>query len=369
MVLIPIYVAVYLLIKNPLYTKGYLYKEAQNAFFSSLNEQLSNVKLLKINCWFDQLTIKLKKSFNNLYINAMKYAKISFILNNLDLTINRMATVIIFYYGGRGVLDGTLTVGNLIAITSYFSILLGTMSYFLNFGKLYQDARVSYSRLLEIINLNEELNGTKTLSQIDSIRLEKVSFSFKEKTILNNYSKTLLRGKIYCIRGFNGKGKTTFLDLCLGIIKNYEGEIYYNSTDISDLDMYKTRSKLIGVCEQEPCLIDDTIRNNIVYGLDEITEKEIFRWCGELGFTIIEKLDMKVNSRIISGGEKQKIALLRTFLKNPDVLILDEPGSALDDDSIDRLKKSLKNIKDTKLIIIVTHDEGLCELADEIIEF
>lgn len=374
-ILLPFEVILYFVFKNPLYKLGYTLKEEQNKFFSKMNDQIYNIKIVKINSWFDQLSKELIQKYNDLYVYVVKYSKISYLFSNIDLTIGQISTLILFSYGSLEVINNKVSIGNFLIINSYFSMMLSSISYLVNFGKTYQDILISYNRLKEILKSNVEFNGSFNLKKIKCIELKNINFSYGDKKILNNFNYKFKAGNIYCIIGKNGCGKSTLINIILGLVTNYTGYVYYNSSNIKTLNLYDLRKKLISVTEQEPILLNDTIRNNITYGMNYVNNNDIYSWCTEFQISeFINKLPnqfdtiLNEKSNNISGGEKQKISLIRTFIKNPDVIILDEPTSALDLSSINILKSILNKIKANKIIIFVTHDSDILNICDEIIK-
>jgi len=269
-------------------------------------------------------------------------------------------------------------VGNFIEINLRFNMVLNSISFILNFGKSYQESMVSYKRIIDILDEKIEHNGTELLHGLNDLQFKNVTFSYdKSRMILNNFNCNMSKGKVYCIKGKNGSGKSTFICLMLGLFQDYNGQILINSKDIKDIDLYKLREKFIGVIEQESNLLNDTIRVNLTYGFDNnVSEERINKWIEKLSITeFINKLPDGINSNIferagnISGGEKQKISLVRTFLKDPDVFIFDEPTSALDVNSKELFLKLLDELKKNRIIILITHDYDIIESADEVILF
>lgn len=374
-ILIPLDILLYFRFKKPLYITGYEFKEEQNNFFAKMNDQLYNIKLIKINSWFTLLDNELIKQFKILFMSAMKYAKLSFLFSNIDLTISKISTLILFSYGGIEVLNKRLTIGNFTIINAYFAILLSSTTYLLNLGKSYQNALISYNRINEILYTEIECNGNRNIDNIISIELQNVNFSYENKQIINNLSYKFEIGNIYCIHGENGCGKSTLINLIMGLFTNFSGNILYNSYDIKELDLYNIRKTLFGITEQEPILINDTFKNNITYGLNGISNENIYKWCKAINiYDLLLNSDKKINTIIsdkssnVSGGEKQKLSLVRTFIKEAQVIILDEPTSALDKDSILALKSILIKIKSTKIIIFITHDNSIFDIADYLID-
>ena len=373
--LIPLYLAIYFIFKKPLFKSGYELKENQNKFFSKMNEQLYNINLIKLNSTFEESQKQLRTSFSTMLESLLKYTRISYIFSSSDSMTMIISQIIIFFFVGMEIINGNLTIGQFTIIISYFSMIMGCISYYLNLGKSYQDALVSYNRLEEILNETKEINGDIRINSIDTIVLKEVYFSYDDtNNIINNFNYTFKKGNIYGIIGQNGAGKSTFINLILGLFNNYyKGNIYYNSIELKKLDMYYIRKRIIGISEQEPALINDTIGKNVTYGIDVYNYDGIETILKSLNLDI-NKFQDGLNTNIyeaannISGGEKLKISLARTFLKNPDMIILDEPTSALDFNSIEKLKFILKEIKKDKIIIIVTHNKDILDTADEIID-
>ncbi|MCR2044361.1 ABC transporter ATP-binding protein [Anaerosalibacter massiliensis] len=371
---IPLYLAIYFIFKKPLFKSGHDLKEKQNKFFSKMNEQLYNIKLIKLNSTFEESGEQLRENFSTVLVSLLKYTRISYIFSSSDSMTVTIYQITIFLFGGMEIINGGLTIGQFTIINSYFSMIMECISYYLSLGKSYQDALVSYNRLEKILNQSKEANGDKTLDTIDTIILENVYFSYDyTRNIINDFNYEFKKGSIYCITGRNGTGKSTFINLILGLFNDYyKGNIYYNSLELRKLDMYSVRKRIIGISEQEPRLINDTIKKNVVYGINKYNYGDIEELLKKLNFDL-NKFSKGINTSLyedannISGGEKLKISLTRTFLKDPDVIILDEPTSVLDINSIEKLKFILNQIKEYKIIIIVTHSKEILDIADEVI--
>ena len=225
----------------------------------------------------------------------------------------------------------------------------------------------------EILDYEKEPVGSLEIKNIEEIIVKDMSIRYDDKKLFKNIDYIFNKGKIYCIKGENGVGKTSFIYALIGILMgDYEGEIKYNGVNLKNINTYKMRQNLISVVMQEPILESDSIYN-IVNG--SCIDKELFiDISNELGITeLSEKMENGIYTKInymsnnISGGEKQKISLFRTFLSNADLFILDEPSSALDRDSCERLKKYLTEHKKDKIIICITHDNDFVDVADEIL--
>lgn len=203
---------------------------------------------------------------------------------------------------------------------------------------------------------------------MNKLIVNKVSKRYK-KTILYNFSYEFNQGKIIGIVGPSGCGKSTLLSMIANDIKKYKGTITYNDFDIKMLKNYTFLN--VGYVYQNHQLLEElTALENVSLYFDLIKEKKekyyytiktLFK-----EFKVLHTLNIKVKH--LSLGEKQRIALIRAFIKNPDILLLDEPTSSLDSNSRDLLFDHLNKIKKDKIIIIVSHDLNVIERFDEVID-
>jgi len=362
-----IYFTFYTLYKKVLYKASHVFQEAHSTFFSKLHEQLFNIRFIKAHALFVHFINKLNNSIKGLLESALKYQRANYIFSGLDKLVMAVAQMILLLLGGMEIIAGRLTIGQFVIISSYFNLMLGSIRYFFSLGQTIQSNMVSYNRLQEFAVIAPEPNGELQLNEIHTIDLKSISFAYGESPVLQDINFNFTRGQIYVLQGPNGTGKSTLVDIIMGLqTGNHTGQVLYNGISINNIDMYTTRNKLVGVSEQEPILLADTLTNNLNLdqpGLIEDKKSHVDKLLNILGIesylnTLPDRLETVINesSTNISGGEKQKLSILRTLIKDPDVLILDEPTSALDTASKTALKSYLNEIKKDKIIIIITHD-------------
>ncbi|GAA0790351.1 ABC transporter transmembrane domain-containing protein [Hathewaya limosa] len=363
---------IYTVFKKIIYKNGYELQESQNKFFSKVNDQFSIIKSIKRHSWFKKLNNEIKENFSSFYKNAIRYTKITSLYNAIGNLFKYVCIVFLVMYGGRQIINNKMSIGDFIILNSYFLMLLEWVRFILSFGEQYQSSIVAYDRIMDIINIKEEHNGQKFIESIDSICIKDLTFNYGKNFIVKNFNFMFEKGNVYCIEGQNGKGKSTLIDLITGLRYDYKGEIYYNHINIKDLNIYDIRRKLMGIVEQEPNLAKDSIVNNLVYDLEGYEDKKLHSLCDSMNISkfISNKNEDNLNTNFsnISGGEKQKIAEIRAILKNPEVLILDEPISALDQESIIVLKSILNDIKKDCIIIIITHNDMILDIVDKVIK-
>ena len=170
-------------------------------------------------------------------------------------------------------------------------------------------------------------------------------------------------------------GKSTLINLIMGMyINEYQGNIVYNGIEMKDIDMQKARKSLFGFAEQESVLVNDTILYNLTYEDGGIQAPQALlphlQTLNMHNFINENTLSLSINDKNtnISGGEKQKISILKVLLKNPAVMVFDEPTSALDGEADNRFMDYLQKIKVGKLIILIAHDELVKRQCDVILE-
>lgn len=351
--------------------------ESQSKFFSNLFEQLKYLKFIKINSVQSEFNERLDNGFNSLYRSSIKNGRLSVFYSSSDSIISMIMQVILFTLGGIQIINGNFTIGMFTIFSSYFNMMTGSVKYFFNLGKTYQNTLVSYNRIMDILAKNEETKGSIVIDQLNYIETENLCFSFNGNDVLNNVNMKFELGNIYGILGPNGAGKSTLINILLGLyIDEKIGQVNYNGIDIKNLDLNIIRKKYIGVSEQETVLLNDTIKCNMFLGsnTDEIhASKDIEEYLNILDLkNYVNDLPDGINTVIndknnnVSGGEKQKISILKVLIKNPTLMILDEPTSALDAKSKEMLVSYLKSVKNKKIIIIVSHDHSLNNLYDYI---
>lgn len=348
------------------------YFESQNNFSDSLSEPFKFLKIIRIHELYIIFKKKLSCKFESFFNSLINYAKVTGIYTSLESFISISLSTILLIICSNEVTRNNLTVGQITMILAYFFSILANSKNLFSIGKNFQETKVSYNRMLELFNLETEVQGNKIIDKINSIELCNISYIKNKKYIIKNLNFTFKKGSIYAITGFNGAGKSTLLYLIIKIIKLSYGNIYINDTNIDLLDMNFIRKNKISFLEQEPMIIKDSIYNNLTYNI--VDTSNLNKYIDLFGLdSYLKNFDKGIYSYIesglgnISGGEKQKIGLIRSFLKDKDLIILDEPTSALDMLNCNVLKKHLQKIKKNKIIILVTHDKDLLEIADSIL--
>lgn len=225
--------------------------------------------------------------------------------------------------------------------------------------------------LLEEKPVVREIKDGKNFSFLD-LKVNNLSFKYDEASVLNNVNLEVKRGQIVALVGPSGCGKSTLLKLLLRFYETNSGDILYNNISINDIN---TSSLLdnVTLVSQQTYLFDDTIKENIKIAKYDATDEEIIGAAKKASIhEFIESLPDKYDTKVgqlgdnLSAGEKQRIGLARAFLSNAPLILLDEPTSNVDSINEGIILKSLKDQKENKSIILVSHRESTTAIADRI---
>ena len=314
-------------LRKVLFNRSTVMRESESNYFTALSDTLLYIYSIKLHSLFDEYLGKFRAEFEKVFEAITRQVKIQFWFTTSSLNANAIFKVLIFLIGGLDVLDERLTIGNFVALNGYYLFAMQGVAYFMNVGQGYQNALAAYTRITEIKNIPAEVNGSEVLKEIRSIEVAAVNYNFGSQTILKGFNQKFERGKIYCIVGKNGSGKSTLLNLICGMLRPMSGAIRYNGLPIDEIDMIDARRRLIAVVEQKDFLKNDQL----------------------------------------SGGERRRVSIDKALSKVPDVLIMDEPDNNLDAVGIDELIGKIVDGRSERLTIIISHDERIITLADEII--
>ncbi len=383
-----------------------LYALVPLPLMSFLVYKLSNKihsKFLKIQEKFSEVTTKAQESFSGIRVvksyaiedsEVKDFAKLSdeYLQRNMEKVkiqaffmpmlffITGVSVIIVVWLGGIKVIDGTMTLGEIVAFVAYLSLLIWPMIAFGWIANIIQQASASMKRLLKIFDEKEEIKDVESSDYSANdikgeVEFRDVSFRYEAELddVLKNISFTVPSGSSLAIIGHTGSGKTSLINLIPRLFDTTGGDIYLDETNIKDIPLGDLR-KSIGFVPQETFLFSDTLMNNIAYGMESHTEEAITK------IAEIAQLSKDVESFsdgystvlgergiTLSGGQKQRSSLARALAINPKILILDDSFSAVDTHTEDEILKSLKEFMANRTSIIISHRISTVKNADQII--
>jgi ATP-binding cassette subfamily B protein AbcA/BmrA len=348
-------------------------------FSGDIQQTLSEIRLMKSSTAEKEERTAGKKGIDKLFQFGLKEAKIFALIGPLMQTIMMFVIVVIIGYGGIRVVDGSMSIGSLVAFLLYLFQIIFPVTSFAMFFTEFQKAQGATARIVEILDMEEEkgLEGIEMDITDQPITVDNVSFSYqKGEPILQDISFKAAPGEMIAFAGPSGGGKTTLFSLLERYYEPDEGEIRIGNTPISELSLASWRSQ-IGYVSQESAMMAGTIRNNLTYGLDhagEITDETLWK-VAEMAYadTFIRSfkdgLDTEVGERGVklSGGQRQRINIARAFLREPKVLMLDEATASLDSQSEYAVQQALSRLMRNRTTFVIAHRLATIIDADKII--
>jgi len=350
---------------------------ADNSVSTKMIDSLLNFETVKYfnneNHEFNRLDVSLKK-----YELAANKSRHSLSLLNIAQIIVIMSGItIMLVMTAFGIRSNDISIGGFVVINAYMLQLYQPLNFL---GSVYREIQQSLVDMENMFNLLDEKSKVKdSLKQLKinsktEIKFSNISFGYDERrTVIKDISFEVPNGKKVAIVGPTGAGKSTISRLLFRFYDPTNGSIYINDENINSISQHSLR-KIIGVVPQDTVLFNDTIHYNISYGDPKASEDDIINAAKNADIhdfvislpdgyeTIVGERGLK-----LSGGEKQRVAIARTFLKNPKILFFDEATSALDSTTEKEIQKNLENISKNKTTLIIAHRLSTVAYADNII--
>jgi subfamily B ATP-binding cassette protein MsbA len=285
----------------------------------------------------------------------------------------------ILVYGGNLVLSGasSLSASNFITYIIIFTQVLNPAKEISRAMSSIQRGIASADRIFEVIDTPNQVTAPvtpKSFTQFaQKIEFKDVSFAYGAHSVLSNINFTLEKGKTIALVGPSGGGKSTLADLVPRFYDPSSGQILIDGIDLRELSTEALRSQL-GIVTQESILFNDTVYNNIAFGLAGITESQVVEAAKIANaHEFISKLEQGYQSSIgdrgskLSGGQRQRLSIARAVLKNPPILILDEATSALDSESELLVQEAITKLMSNRTTLVIAHRLSTIQHADEIL--
>jgi len=293
--------------------------------------------------------------------------------------INELKNIFIILLSAKLVIDGSITLGMMLSISSIVGSLNGPITQLIEFVRELQDAKISLARLSEIHQkedeLQQEVHQTNEVPHDVDIEIKNLSYRYlgSDIPVLDNLSLIIPANKVTAVVGVSGSGKTTLMKLLLKFYEPEKGEVLIGNAQLKNISQKAWRSN-IGAVMQEGFIFSDTIANNIAFGVDRI-DKERLVYASDVANIkeYISSLPLGFNTKIgaeglgMSTGQKQRLLIARAVYKNPEILFFDEATSALDANNEKEIMKKLDVFFKDKTVIVIAHRLSTVMNADQIV--
>ncbi|MDB4088378.1 ABC transporter ATP-binding protein/permease [Flavobacteriales bacterium] len=280
-------------------------------------------------------------------------------------------------YGGSLVFSGKMTGEELITYLGIFYTVIAPAKSLTDAVSNAQRGIASMNRINEILDADNLIHDSKNPIEVkklaNKIEFNHLNFKYQDDYVINDVSFSISKGKSVALVGQSGSGKSTIANLLPRFYDLEEGEITIDGNNIKDISLKNLRN-LMGVVTQDAILFNDTIANNISFGLENSSQEKIMEAAKIANaHDFIKQLPNGYDTNIgdgggkLSGGQKQRLSIARAVLKNPDILVLDEATSALDTESEKLVQDALNNLMKNRTSLIIAHRLSTIQHADEII--
>lgn len=357
-------------------------KEKLGELMSIIEESLGGLRIIKGFGAEDKVSNTFE-NVNSRYTDLMvRMFRKNYLSSPVSETLGTIVLVIVMYLGGKMVLSqpSGFSAGEFITFIAIFSQLIPPVKSFTSAFYKIQRGMASADRVYEILDEDlriKEIQKPITLESFNSvIHYDNISFSYgneRSELVLNDIKLKIDKGKSVALVGQSGSGKSTLVDMLPRFYDPKKGNVFIDGLNLKDISLKSLRSKL-GIVSQESILFNDTIANNIAFGVHSASQEQIvqaakvansheFILKTENGYdTIIGDRGVK-----LSGGQKQRLSIARAILINPPILILDEATSALDTESERLVQDALNNLMKNRTSLIIAHRLSTIQNADEIL--
>ncbi|MBR5062312.1 MAG: ABC transporter ATP-binding protein [Prevotella sp.] len=344
---------------------------------SQVEETLGGLRIIKAFCAEEKMNERFD-NINSHYRNDIMRVNIrQSLAHPMSEFLGTVMIVIVLWFGGILVLSGKAITGP--SFIYYMVILYSIIQPLKDFSKAGYNIPKGLASMERIDKILMAENNIKECAQPKpingfnhQIEFKNVSFRYGEQWVLKDINLIIPKGKTIALVGQSGGGKSTLVDLIPRYYDVQEGEVLIDGINVKDLGLHDLR-QLIGNVNQEAILFNDSFRNNIAFGVDNATQKQIedaARIANAYDFITQSEQGFETNigdrGGRLSGGQRQRVSIARAILKNPPILILDEATSALDTESERLVQDALERLMKTRTTVAIAHRLSTIKNADEI---
>jgi ATP-binding cassette, subfamily B, bacterial MsbA len=355
------------------------FQELNGEMLSSIGEAIQGIRVIHAFGLEKQVQGVFNRSLDRISSLLKKISKVEEASHPGVEWITSIALALMLYQGGSYVLDGVMTSGQLISFFAAFALAVNPLRTLSDINSKLHSSAGAMIRIQEFLDWKSRIvpsTDAKPLKVIQNdVRFDEVSFQYpkEEREVLNKISFSIPLAKSIALVGPSGSGKTTITQLILRLSDPTSGRILVDGKDLRDLSLADYRSRL-ALVSQDVFLFHDTVLENIRMGSPNASDEEVNEAARRANaFNFIGRLPKGMHTVVgdrgarLSGGERQRISIARAFLRDPDVLILDEATSNLDTESERGIQETLSTLMKEKTVLVIAHRLSTIQDADEIL--
>jgi ATP-binding cassette subfamily B multidrug efflux pump len=374
---LPVLVVIIYYVNTMINHKSEQIQEQLSKLSSFVQERFSGIRVIKSYVRENHTKTVFAAESEGYKKNAMNLVKVQALFYPTMLLLVGLSTILTIYVGGIQVINGSITPGNIAEFIVYVNQLTFPVSMLGWVTTLIQRASASQKRINEFLELQPDIvsGNNDTIEVKGNIKFENVSFTYPDTGIkaLQNISFDIEAGQFVAIIGRTGSGKSTLANLIMRMYDVDSGNILIDNKSIKAVNLQNYRGQ-IGFVPQEVFLFSDTIKNNIAFGLEQVTDKEVEQAAKNAAvYGNIIDFDLKFETMLgergitLSGGQKQRASIARALIKEPGILIFDDCLSAVDTRTEEEILKNLGKVMNGKTSILIAHRISTIKNADKIL--
>lgn len=351
-------------------------KNVQNAKQDAMKifqNDITHIELIKANNMEQQESKRYGDKLKSIIKKQKNLSKKEGVINIQAMSFTLVSSVFLAAYSGYYLLIDKITLGEAMTVMMLSEFILNAIMNSINSMVIAKKVKIHWARYQEVIKgsdiIHDNIVEYKENSEVMQFEANNISFAYPDKQpLFSHFCLKVYQGDVILLYGSIGCGKSTLLKVLTGVFQASAGQIYYEGKRVNgkEWEIFRKRISYVG---QEPAFFTGTIYENFRAVNPSISDIEIKKLCKLFGVDdVIEKKDngyqtmIDSKASIFSGGEKQRISIIRSLLKQAEIVFMDEPTSALDDKNTKIFIKQIEKMREKKTFIIVTHDKRLLEL-------
>lgn len=375
---IPVAVVVTLLFRNKIRLKNKLFRSEMETAGAKMIEMVELVPVSRAHSLENWELGRMEKQINNVKKKGYSLDTFQALFGSVSWLTFQLLQLSCLVFTAFLAFKKKIPVGDVVLYQSYFSAIVGNITALITLMPIISKGMESLSSIGELL-LENDVENNEGKYKMKELRgeysFENVCFHYdddKQKDVLKGFSLNVPAGETIALVGESGAGKSTILNLVIGFDLPVSGVLKIDGHNINDIDLRTYRSH-IAVVPQNPIIFNGTIRENITYGLANVSQEEIDKVVkASLLEDLISELDGGLDAKLtehgsnLSGGQRQRISIARALIRNPQVIVLDEATSALDSVSEKKIKEALDNLTKNRTTFVVAHRLSTIQNADRI---